>query len=594
MFPAHLCFTAVASIGILELTVGMGFSQLQPQPPAPAAPTPAVLRNYEPVTAERLGNPEDGNWLSIRRTYDGWGYSPLEQITADNVKNLRPVWIFSTGEPKVHESAPLVNNGVMFVSTPNNQVIAIDVRTGNLLWRYKRAHPAGAVIGHDTSRGVALYGDKVYFAAGEAVLIALDARTGKEIWTTQVADSKAAYYITLAPLIAGGKVMVGASGGEFGIRGFVAAFDPDTGKEQWRTYTIPAPGEPGSQTWPKGNQWKTGGGSVWVTGNYDPATNLAYWGVGNGGPWMGDKRPGDNLYVSSTIALDVSTGTIKGYFQYNPNDSWDWDEVSPPVLVNFQRGGRTFNGLIDVARDGYIWFLDRGDSTTGGRIKFIEGQPYVYQNVFRGLDPETGRPDVDPAHKPGTGKQADFCPDLHGGKNWPPIAFSPKTRMIYIPANNNICGSSTGIEAKYVPGSRYNGVQIAPATIRPGADHFGEVQAWDVDTGKQVWRHDYATSPNWGSMLVTAGGVVFSGGTNDRKIHAFDAATGKVLWEFPTNSGILAPPTSFTVDGKQYIAVHAGWGGDTRSVQANLNRAFLGEYPEVPEGGAVWVFALPD
>jgi alcohol dehydrogenase (cytochrome c) len=591
MLHTRFCATAVAVAGVLELTVGMGFSQ-QPQPPAVVEPMPAVLRDYKPVTAERLGNPEDGNWLSIRRTYDGWGYSPLEQITPDNVKNLHPVWIFSTGEAKVHESAPLVNNGVMFISTPNNQVIAIDVRTGNQLWRYKRPRPSGAVVAHDTSRGVALYGDKVYFAAGEAVLIALDARTGREVWATQVADSKAAYYITLAPLIAGGKVMVGASGGEFGIRGFVAAFDPETGKEQWRTYTVPAPGEPGSETWPKGKQWKTGGGSVWVTGNYDPSTNLAYWGVGNGGPWMGDKRPGDNLYVSSTIALDVSTGAIKGHFQYDPNDSWDWDEVSPPILVDFQRGGRTFKGLIDVARDGYIWFLDRGDATTGGRIKFIEGKPFVYQNVFRGLDPETGRPDVDPAHKPGTGKQADYCPELHGGKNWPPVAYSPKTRMVYIPANDNICGSSIGIEVEYVPGSRFNGVTIAPISIRPGADHFGEVQAWNVDTGKQVWHYDYATSPNWGSMLATAGGVVFSGGTNDRKIHAFDASTGKLLWEFPTNSGILAPPTSFTVDGKQYIAVHAGWGGDSRGVQANLNRAFPGQYPEVPEGGAVWVFAL--
>jgi alcohol dehydrogenase (cytochrome c) len=182
---------------------------------------------------------------------------------------------------------------------------------------------------------------------------------------------------------------------------------------------------------------------------------------------------------------------------------------------------------------------------------------------------------------------------LHGGKNWPPIAFSPKTRMIYIPANNNMCSGTTGIEMEYSPGKGFTGVKFEPNSIVPGADHFGEVQAWNVDTGKQVWRHDYAKSPNWGSMLVTGGGVVFSGGTNDRKIHAFDATTGKLLWEFPTNSGILAPPTSFTVDGKQYIAVHAGWGGDSRGVQANLNRAFPGEYPEVPEGGAVWVFALP-
>lgn len=580
--------------GVSALIAGLGLGQSLPQPPpAEEPPMPAALRNYEPVTAERLLHPEDSNWLSIRRTYDGWGYSPLDQITTDNVTNLRPVWIFSTGEDKVHEAAPLVNNGVMFISTPDNQVIALDVRSGNLLWRYKRSYKTGAIVAHNTSRGVALYGDKVYFAAGDAVLTALDAKTGKVVWSTDVANSKAAYYMTLAPLVAGGKVMVGASGGEFGIRGFVAAFDPDTGKELWRTYTIPAPGEPGSETWPKGDQWKTGGGSVWVTGNYDPTTNIAYWGTGNGGPWMGDQRPGDNLYVCSTLALDVATGAIKGHFQYNPNDSWDWDEVSPPILVDFQRGGRTFNGLIDVARDGYLWFLDRGDASTGGRIKFIEGKPYVYQNVFKSLDPETGRPTVDPAHKPGTAKEADYCPALHGGKNWPPIAFSPKTRMIYIPANNNLCGSSSGTEVEYEPGRSFSGVKIGPSAIVPGADHFGEVQAWNVDTGKLVWRHDYTKTPNWGAMLATAGGVVFTGGTNDRKFHAFDAATGKLLWEFPTNSGILAPPTTFTVDGKQYIAVLSGWGGDSRGDQSNLNRLFPGEYPEVPEGGAVWVFALP-
>jgi alcohol dehydrogenase (cytochrome c) len=576
--------------GALVLTAAASFGQPQPEPVK--APMPEILRNYQPVTAERLKNPEDGNWLSIRRTYNGWGYSPLDQITADNVKGLRPVWVFSTGEAKVHEAAPLVNNGVMFVSTPNNQVIAIDVASGNVLWRYHRQRPAGAVVLHDTSRGVALFGDKVYYAAGEAVLVALDAKTGKELWATTVADTKSGYYITLAPLVAGGKVMVGASGGETGIRGFVAAYDPETGNQQWRTYTIPAPGQPGSETWPKGNQWKTGGGPVWVTGNYDPETNLAYWGTGNGGPWMGDKRPGDNLYIASTIALDVATGQIKGHFQYNPNESWDWDEVSPPILVDYQRGDRTIRGLIDVARDGYLWFLDRGDSTTGGRVKFIDAKPYVHQNVFRSIDPETGRPDVDPTHKPGTGKAADYCPNAHGGKNWPPIAFSPQTRMIYIPANNNICGSTEGREVEYVAGKGYTGVRMLPSALAPGADHFGEVQAWNVDTGQRVWTHNYAKSPNWGGMLVTAGGVVFSGGTSDRKIHAFDAKTGTLLWEHPTNSGILAPPTTFLVGSKQYLAVHAGWGGDSRGMQATLNRSFPGEFPEVPEGGAIWVFAL--
>ncbi len=582
----------IGNLFLITLTAaGVAFAQGQ-QAAGPAAPMPPVLRNYQPVTAERLLHPEDSNWLTIRRTYDGWGYSPLDQITPANVKQLRPVWVFSTGEAKVHESAPLVNNGVMFVSTPNDQVIAIDVRSGNLLWRYHKNRPAGAIVPHDTSRGVALYGDKVYFATGTATLVCLDAKTGKEVWVSPVANNKDAYYISLAPLIAGGKVMVGASGGEFGIRGFIAAFDPDSGKEQWRTYTIPAPGEPGSETWPKGDQWKTGGGSVWVTGNYDPTTNIAYWGVGNGGPWMGDKRPGDDLYTSSTLALDVATGAIKGHFQYDPNESWDWDEVSPPILVDFQRGARTIKGLIDVGRDGYMWFLDRGDATTGGRIKFIEGKPFVYQNVYTKLDPETGRPTVDPAHKPGTGKTADFCPNLHGGKNWPPIAFSPKTRMIYVPANNNLCGSSTGADAVYEAGKGFTGVRMGKNAATPGATHIGEVQAWNVDTGQKVWTHNYDKSPNWGSMLATAGGLVFTGGTNDRKIHAFDATNGNLLWEFPTNSGILAPPTTFLIDGKQYLAVHAGWGGDSRGMEGTLNQIFPGDYPEVPEGGAVWVFAI--
>ena len=203
----------------------------------------------------------------------------------------------------------------------------------------------------------------MFFAAAEAVLVALDASTGKEVWTATVEDNRKGYYMSVAPLVADGKVMVGASGGEMGVRGFVAAYDVDTGKQAWKTFTVPAPGEPGSETWPKGEQWKTGGGSIWVTGAYDPETNLAFWGTGNGGPWMGDQRPGDNLYTSSTIALDVATGAIKGHFQYDPNDSWDWDEVSPPILVDYTRGGKTVKGLIDVARDGYLWFLER----TAGR-----------------------------------------------------------------------------------------------------------------------------------------------------------------------------------------------------------------------------------
>ena len=578
------CAAAIAGLALLPF-VSAGLAQ----PPSAPAPMPLVLQNYQPVTAERLRNPESGNWLMNRRTYDGWGYSPLNQITTANVARLRPVWGFSSNDVKPHESPPLVNNGVMFVTSPTNQVIAIDVKTGNLLWRFKRSRPSGSVLPNDTNRGVALYEDKVYFALTEAVLVALNAKNGKEVWRTQIADNKAGYYTTLSPMVADGKILLGASGGENGIRGFIAAFDPDTGKELWRTFTIPAPGEPGSETWPKGDQWRHGGTPVWVAGNYDPETNLAYWGTGNPGPYIGDQRPGDDLYSCSTLVIDVATGKIKGYFQYNPNDSWDWDEVSPPILVDYRRNGQSVKGLIDVARDGYIWFLER---TNEGPIHFKDAKPFVKQNVFKSIDPKIGRPNVDPEHKPMTGKMAYFCPGWWGGKNWVPISFDPQTRMIYVPANENTCATGEGTaDVTYVPGKQFEGARWQ-FLVAPGADHIGEVQAWNVDTFERVWTHTYPRSSNWGGMLATAGGLVFNGGTTDRKIHAFDASTGKLLWEFPTNSGIIAPPTTFMIDGKQYLAVYSGYGGDARGMQGGLNRAFPGEFPEVPEGGAVWLFAV--
>lgn len=585
----------VAAIVVALAVAALGAAQ---QAPLPDASIPPLLRNYQTVTAQRLLNPEPQNWLMIRGTYNGWGYSPLAEITTENVGRLKPMWMVSTGEVATHQAAPIVNNGVMYVTTPNNQIIAFEAKSGDVLWRYKRPRPAGANVPHNTNRGVALYGDRLYYAAGEAVLVALDARTGKEIWTAKLAEVGTGYYANLAPLVAGGRVMVGTSGGDFGIRGFIAAFDLETGKKLWHTFVIPAPGEPGSETWPKGGEhWKTGGGSVWITGNYDPETNTAYWGTGNGGPWTGDQRPGDNLYTASTVAVDVATGKIKGYFQYTPNESFDWDEASPPILVDFQRNGRTIKGLINLARNGYMYFLERPAGATAParpeRFGFIEGKPFVRQTVFRGLDPRTGYPDVDLANKPATGRMAQFCPGTHGGKNWPPIAFNPQTRMIYVPANNNLCSAAEGIPVTYTAGKAFTGTRGGPGTTAPGADHFGEVQAWNVDTGERAWMYPYPKSPNWGAMLTTGGGLVFTGGTADRKIHAFEAATGKLLWEFTTGSGITAPPTTFSVDGKQYLAVHSGWGGDPRGMQAGLNRLFPGEFPAVPEGGEVWVFAVP-
>ena len=586
----------VASSAIALSATMVLLAQAPPRPPAAAAPPapvqeplpmPDILKQYQPIGAERLKNPADGDWPMIRRTYDGWGYSPLTQITSDNVKRLAPAWVFSTGVNNGHEAPPIFVNGVMFVSTPGNQVLAIDARTGVLLWRYRRPLPSGVILIHPTSRGVAVYNDKVYFAAGEAVLVALDAKTGQEVWTAPVGDNAKGYYLSLAPLVADGKVLVGTSGGELGIRGYVSAFDAETGKEIWKTYMVPAPGEPGSETWPKGDEWKTGGASVWVTANYDPVTNVSYWGTGNGGPWMGDQRPGDNLYVASTVALDVATGGIRGHMQYSPNESWDWDEVSPPILVDYRRNGRTIKGLINVARNGYVYFLERNTD----KITFVDGTPFVRQTAFKGLDPKTGRPIVDPAAKPGTDKMADFCPAWAGGKNWPPIAFNPKTRMIYIPANENLCAKMIGRKIQYVAGRSYTGA-TSTLYIHPGAKHFGEVQGWNVDTGKRVWTHTFARSANWGPMLTTGGGLVFSGGTNDRMFRAFDAQDGKVLWEHPTNSAILGVPISFAIDGRQYVAVQTGFGLDARAMQGRLNRLIPGEFPEVPEGGAVWVFAI--
>jgi alcohol dehydrogenase (cytochrome c) len=580
-------YAFVAIVTACGLSVASAAAQYVVPTTELVAPVPAVLKNYQPVTDARLKNPADSDWLMIRRTYDGWGYSPLSQITVANVARLRPAWVFSTGVVSGHQAPPIVNNGVMFVATPGNQVIALDARSGEQLWRYQRPFPRAVVLSHATSRGVAVYGDKVFFAAGEAVLIALNARTGAVVWESVVGDNKSGYYMSLAPMVANGKVLVGTSGGELGIRGFIAAYDSETGKELWKTYTVPAPGEPGSETWPKGDQWKTGGGPVWVTGNYDPATDLSYWGTGNGGPWMGDQRPGDNLYIGSTIAVEVATGHIRGHMQYNPNESWEWDEVSPPILVDYQRGGRTVKGLINVARNGYMYFLERTDS----RINFVDAVAYVKQDVFKGFDPKTGRPIVDPAKQPGTDRTAEFCPSWTGGKNWPPIAYSPQTRMVYIPANENVCATMTGRSVDYAAGLSYTGA-VYSLRVAERPDHFGEVQAWSIDTGKRAWTHEFAKSTMWGPMLATAGGLVFSGGTSDRKFHAWDAASGKLLWEFPTNSGITAVPASFSVDGTQYIAVQSGYGVDATKMQGRLNRILPGQFPDVPEGGAIWVFTL--
>ena len=553
---------------------------------APAA-EPAA---YTPVTAQRLEQPEPGNWLMYRRTYDSQGYSPLDQINAGNVEKLVPLWTISTGMEEAHQAPPLVNDGMMFISTPRNQVLAIDARTGNIRWRYRRELPEDLFQLHPTNRGVALYGDRVYIATVDAFLVALDAKTGELLWEQQVEDYLNGYYMTLAPLVVDGKVMVGTSGGELGVRGFIQAFDADSGKSLWKTFTVPAPGEPGSETW-KGDTWKHGGVPVWMTGSYDPATKLSYWGTGNAGPWMADVRPGDNLYATSVIAVDVNTGAIKSHHQYHWNDAWDWDEVVAPILVDFKHDGRVVKGLIHEGRSGYLWMLERTDQGIG----YLDAKPFVKQNVFTSIDAKTGRPSYDPARIPHTGKRVEFCPSFWGGKDWPPSADSPQTGYLYLPANENLCSALTGEPVKYVPGQLYMGVPIPKMEVFPtpeAKDHLGELQAWDLAAGKKVWTTTFK-SHNWGPVLATGGGLVFSGGTNDRNFRAFDAKTGKILWQQRTNSGVVGIPVSYAIDGKQYISVQSGWGVDAQRKQDFLDKAF-GTKTNVPQGGVLWVFGLPE
>ena len=561
----------------------------------------AMAQDYNPVTDERLKNPEPENWLTWRGNYEGWGYSSLDQINSENVKNLVPVWSFSTGVAEGHQAPPFVNDGMMFVTTPQNQIIALEAATGKELWRYVRELPDDLFQLHPTNRGPALYGDKIYMATVDACVVALMAETGEEVWDVCIGDYTDGYYSTLSLLAAEGVVVTGVSGGEYGIRGYMVALDTETGEEVWKTYTIPGPGEPGHETW-TGDSWKTGGASIWMQGNYDAETKTAYFGTGNGGPWMPDTRPGDNLYATSAIAVDIVTGEIKGHHQYHWNDAWDWDEVSAPLLIDIERDGQTRKGLIHAGRNGYLWVMER---TPEGPINFIDAAKYVRQTAFESIDPETGRPSYNEANTPGTNKEAFFCPSLWGGKDWPPEAYNPDTGLFYIPAHENLCSEFGGVPLdEREPGELYIGVPIdvilsslrfaeevdvsQPVTI-------GQIQAWDLNTGEMKWTHDFKDMEFWGPLLTTGGNLLFTGGTPDRMFRAFDATTGDVLWEYPTNSGITAVPSSFSVDGKQYIAVQSGWGVDAERMHGLLKDMLPeGRTQPVPQGGAIWVFALQD
>jgi alcohol dehydrogenase (cytochrome c) len=519
-------------------------------------PVFVVAADWRPVTDDRLlkAEADAANWLMYNRTYNGWRYSPLDQITTANIKKLVPKWIFSGGALGEQQATPIVNDGVMFMTSTAlgfNRVHAINAATGELLWKHERRIPedVGAlvrVIPHN--RGVALHNDAVIFGTLDAHLVALEAKTGKPLWETRIADYAEGYFVSQAPLVVKGKVIVGIAGpGEMGPRGFVEAFDARTGKSQWRWYSVPAAGETGSETW-SADTWKIGGGAVWHTGTYDPDTNLLYFGTGNPAPWIADMRRGDNLYTMSAVALDPDTGKMKWYHQYLANEPWDYDTVAEHHVIDVVRNGQTHKAVVQANKLGYVYTLDR---VTG---KFLSAEPFVKSLTWGKPDPVTGRGVENPGLRPTMGgPPVVVCPSLLGATGWQPKVYNPKTGYLFIPSNEFCMRYAYVADLTYKKGQLFTGVTAEHFST---AEQAGVLRAFDVSQNKVVWEWSNRT-PLISHTLGTAGNLVFQG-TAEGKVVAVDARTGQELWSFnlgtPQSGGII----SFAVDGKQYIAVAAG------------------------------------
>jgi alcohol dehydrogenase (cytochrome c) len=505
---------------------------------------------------------EPQNWLTYGGTYSSQRYSGLTQITPANVAQLEQKWMLQDQVLGAWQSNPLVVDGVMYVTERPNDVMAVDAKTGRVYWLYRYTPaPEAKVCCGANNRGVGILGDTLYMGTLDAHLVAIDAKNGKPLWDVAVADVKLAYSITHAPLVIKDKVIVGVGGGEYGIRGFVAAFDAKTGKELWRFYTIPGPGEPGHDTW-RGEDWKYGAASVWVTGSYDPDLNLTYWGVGNPGPdWNPTQRPGDNLYSDSVIALDVDSGKLKWHFQFTPNDGYDYDSVQVPVLADINWKGAPTKVMMWANRNGFFYVLDR---VTG---KFLLGNNFVKVNWASGLD-ENGRPIQTPQPS-----GMPTWPGNQGGTNWYPPSFSPRTGLFYFSAWENYSTIYRREQATYAPGGNYTGGGPGPNTPVPGAPSVGigrrnpinnwtdavgngAVMAIDPQTGKAKWKATQFDVTD-GGMLTTASDLLFTGG-REGYFHALDAKTGKLLWKASLGGQIVMAPITFQVDGKQYVSVISG------------------------------------
>lgn len=544
----------------------------------------AQVKDFSPVTEPMLRNPAPGDWLNWRRTDNAWGYSPLDQINTRNVQQLQLAWSWAMDSTGPQEATPLVHEGIMYLPNPHGVIQALDAATGDLIWEFrprgvKTAGEAGGEV-NGVQRNIAIFGDKIFGTTSDAHIIALDARSGKLAWDTQVADSKLGYQYTSGPIVVRGKVIAGIAGCNHYKEDvcFISALDAATGKEVWRTSTIARPGEPGGDTWGDLPLTFRAGGDAWIPGSYDPETNLIYWGTAQAKPWARAARgtDGDALYTNSTLALDPDTGKIKWFYQHLPGETQDMDEVFERLLID--SGGR--KSLFEMGKLGILWQLDR---TTG---KFVRATDLGYQNIVQ-VDPENGK--VTYLKIPQIGVELEMCPSTAGFKDWRAMAFSPQTNALYIPMSLN-CEKATFGEVERVIGEGGNGPVNRRDYKYPQSDgNLGQFLAMDVRTGKVLWRHR-TPSPSNTAALATAGGLVI-GGDWDRYMYAYSASTGKILWQTRLITSAQGFPITYLAKGKQYIAMPAGTGGGSWST---LIPAELAPEIRAPRSGnAVFVFALP-
>ena len=559
---------------------------------ASAAAGEDLLKALTPVTNELLAKTAPQDWLMRRGNYRAWGYSALDQINAQNVGRLRLAWAWNM-EPGYQEEAPLAHDGVVFLANPKNVVEALDGRTGDLLWEYRRELPKIEGGYHndllDRARGtIALYADKVVLATADAHIVALDARTGKVIWDTAVADYRQGYTFTGGPLVANGKVIAGISGcTNPGTHSgcFIVAVDANTGAEVWRTKTIAQPGEPGDESWHGLPAEQRNGGSVWTAGSYDPELNLLYFGTGGPIPHSEIVRgTGDGavLYTDSTLALNADTGKIVWHHQFLPRDNWNLDHVFEQVLVDIHVDNRLRQALIAIGKPGVIWALDR---RTG---EFLWARETTHQTVYKHIDGETGQVAINESLIPTKLDETKFvCPSFYGGKLWMASAYNPVSKTLVVPLNN-LCMDYKAVEQQELPGEDYGRGRMVFRHAPDNHGNIGQVEAVSLETKQTEWKQQ--RRPYWSSsLLATAGGLVFGGDTN-RRIAAFDATSGNTLWELPLNSQPGGFPMTYMAGGKQYVAIPTG----LSLIGNRVVRQLTPEIPVPSRGSTLMVFALPD